>query len=123
MANLKLSPGDFCHIHIPAADADRAKRFYQDAFGWELSEYPGTGYFEIKTSEDGIRGVIGPGFFGEREVTTWILVDDVDESLERIERAGGRRLGAHPDLPPEFGDFGYARDPEGGVFGVWKKPS
>jgi predicted enzyme related to lactoylglutathione lyase len=123
MANWKLSVGDFCHVHVPAGDSERAGRFYASVFGWELSEYSGTPYVEIKTSEDGIRGVIGPGVFGERDITAWILVDDVDAALARVEQHGGKALHAHPEVPPDFGDFGLASDPDGLVFGLWKKPS
>ncbi|MDQ4029969.1 MAG: hypothetical protein M3168_02895 [Actinomycetota bacterium] len=50
-------------------------------------------------------------------------MDDVDAALERVEQNGGKALHAHPDLPTDFGDFGLATDPDGLVFGVWRKPS
>ena len=122
MAAWKLSPGDFCHIHVPAVDRDEAKRFYQDVFGWELSDFPGTEFSEIKTSQDGIRGVLGPSVFDEKEITTYILVEDVGEALGRVERSGGKTLAVGADLPEEFGEFALASDPEGRTFGLWKKP-
>jgi len=34
-------PGKVVHFEIPADNVERAKLFYEKAFGWQISKYPG----------------------------------------------------------------------------------
>src|SRR5947207_2512075 len=39
------------HFEIPADNEERPKTFYQKAFGWDISKYPGMEYHMVGTSE------------------------------------------------------------------------
>src|SRR5947209_20281287 len=39
------------HFEIPADNEERAKSFYQKAFGWDISKYPGMEYHMVGTTE------------------------------------------------------------------------
>lgn len=55
MAKGTISPGDWCHIDVPARDRGRAQRFYREPLGWRrLDDYPGSRYTGIATSDSGI---------------------------------------------------------------------
>ena len=41
------------HFDVPVNDPERAKEFYQKAFGWQIEETPGMPYWMITTAECG----------------------------------------------------------------------
>lgn len=125
MAKWTISPGDWCHIDVPTRDRERARRFYAEVFGWQLQDYPGTGYTGITTSEDGI--LSGLGSLAE-EVghssdspgpVPYIRPGDFDATLAAIQRAGGEVLIPRTDVHG-YGWFAHFRDPEGNVIGLWQ---
>lgn len=87
-------PNDVCHFAIHADDCERAKRFYEEAFGWTFEPWGPPEFWLIHTSPDGIRGALqkrrepvsGTGVIGF-ECT--ISVDDVEAIGAAIEAAGG----------------------------------
>ena len=122
--------GRVVHFEIPFDDGDRARTFYADAFGWNLMPMPEMGYTMVgtgPTSEQGPPsepGLINGGMFerGDSPVTAPVVtvdVEDIDSSLEQIEKLGGGTV-----LPKmQVGDMGYAayfKDPEGNVLGLWQ---
>ena len=116
-------------VEIPFDDGDRARRFYQEAFGWQLQEVPGMDYVLATTGPTGEQGPTEPGFINggmparEQSVarTPVVVVDvaGIDVALEKITELGGATvLGKQP-----VGDMGftaYVRDPEGNVVGLWE---
>ena len=128
MANWTLSRGDWCHIDVISGDPERAKRFYGQVFGWQFEDLPGTGYTNVRTSEDGIESGIGgvaqavgalpPATSG---VVAFILAPDMDETLAAIERAGGEVVIPTTDVMG-YGRFAHFRDPNGNVIGLWSDP-
>jgi len=119
------------HFEIPADDVERAQKFYQDIFGWQIQKapMPEMEYYIVTTVEtDENRmpkeaGAINGGMMsrqvpGEQPVIV-INVSDINTNLQKIEASGGRVV-----LPvQQVGDMGlYARfqDPEGNVVGLWQ---
>jgi predicted enzyme related to lactoylglutathione lyase len=47
------------HFEIPADDVQRAKRFYQKAFGWKISDPWKMGYYFVETKKKGEEGING----------------------------------------------------------------
>ena len=124
MAKWTIGPGDWCHIDLPTADPERARRFYRQVFGWRMEEYPGTNYTGITTSEDGI--LSGLGSLAEVADTRseavgpvpYIRPGDFDATLAAIRQAGGEVLVPKTDVKG-FGWFAHFRDPEGNIVGLW----
>lgn len=119
------------HFEIPADDVERAQKFYQEIFGWQIQKVPmpEMEYFiitTVETDEDRMpkeSGAINGGMMprqvpGEQPVLV-IDVTDINARLQAIEAAGGKVV-----LPvQQVGDMGlYARfrDPEGNIVGVWQ---
>jgi predicted enzyme related to lactoylglutathione lyase len=74
------------HHHAPAVrhlhpNAPRARRFYQEMFGWPVNVLDQT---YALVGDDGGRRV-GPGIVG------YFQVDNVDTALARVEQLGGSR--------------------------------
>jgi predicted enzyme related to lactoylglutathione lyase len=128
------------HFEIHADDLERAKKFYSTVFGWEMqqmgSEYgnyvvvvTGPGPDEIAkgsvTMENlGINGGMmlrkGPRPAPGAPVngyTCIIGVKDIDETIAKIEAAGGVLALAKMDVP-NVGLLAYYHDTEGNIFGV-----
>ncbi|QNN54342.1 VOC family protein [Nocardioides mesophilus] len=122
--------GRVVHFEIPFDDGDRARSFYAEAFGWELSAAPEVDYTIASTGPSGssagpptepgyINGGLssrGPGLTGP---TVVIDVEDIDATLAVVERLGGSTvLGRTP--VGAMGFSAYFTDSEGNVIGLWQ---
>lgn len=118
------------HFEIPADEPDRALSFYEQAFGWKATKMEGPQDYWLVTAgekeEPGIDGAIGKredfaNLYPKQSpaVTTVIGVASVEESLKRIQDAGGAVL--MPKSPiPGVGYAAYFQDSEGNVLGVFE---
>jgi len=117
---------------IPVDDMERAKRFYQEVFGWEIIGVPGSGgNFHAATTvpvdEEGepkVPGGINGGLFqrgthGLEGISIEINVPSIDEYLKKIESTGGKTvLPKRPIL--NIGFFALIKDTEGNIIGLWE---
>ena len=121
--------GKVVHFEIPYDDGDRARRFYREAFGWQLSEMPGMEYTLVVSGPSSDTGPSEPGFINggmlareEAATPGPVVVMDVlsiDECLVVIERLGGSTV--VPKQPVgEMGFTAYVKDTEGNVVGLWE---
>src|SRR5437763_9875501 len=118
--------GDFIWYELMTTDAEGAKAFYEAVVGWQFGEAAPEygGYRMIARSDGGSAGGVLPltdemQQHGARP--TWlgyIHVNDVDRSVDAIERAGGKVLMKH-DIP-NVGRIAMVADPQGAPFYVMK---
>ena len=106
------------HFEIPAEDPERAAKFYEDVFGWEIQRWEGPFDYWLATTgpedEPGIHGAIMTREMGET-VRNTIQVDSLEEVQKRIEEKGGKMLTERGDIPG-VGSMAAFQDPEGNVF-------
>lgn len=121
------------HFEIPADKPDRARKFYADAFGWKMNVMEGMEYTMVSTGPVDDKGMPqAPGFIGggigprskmlEHPVVT-IMVDEIDEAVERIEKHGGKII--QKKTPVGDGSMGwtaYFKDSEGNTVGLYQWP-
>jgi predicted enzyme related to lactoylglutathione lyase len=121
--------GRVVHFEVPYDDADRARAFYSDVFGWAIQAVPEFDYHFVQTGptdDTGMAaepGYIGGGMFQRQEdvgqpIIT-IDVDDVAKSLEMIAEHGGAAVG-DPQQVGDMGIAGYFTDSEGNLMGLWQ---
>jgi predicted enzyme related to lactoylglutathione lyase len=121
--------GKVVHFEVPYDDADRARAFYADVFGWHIQPVPELQYNFVQTgpaSPDGPPsepGYIGGGMFErqpdvDRPVIT-VEVDDMTAALAAIAAHGGSAVG-EPMQVGEMGIAGYFTDCEGNLMGLWQ---
>lgn len=126
------------HFEIQADDVERAKKFYESVFGWdimplmqkdkgEMMDYWGV---ETRKSGPGING----GLYQRPEKTDeknylydcTVSVDDLDKAMEAVKANGGEITREKSELPG-VGWFASAKDTEGNKFGLMQptdwKPS
>ena len=118
------------HFEIPADDAERAKAFYSTVFDWEMQDFPDMQYTIMMTTpidEQSQRpttpGAINGGLMSRSKDTPTpvitIGVDSVEEALKKVEAEGGTVI--TPSTPiPGMGEFGYFKDSEGNVMGLFQ---
>ena len=125
--------GKVVHFEIPADDLDRARTFYGKVFGWRIDTMPMPGGGEYtgltttavdeKTMTPTEPGAINGGMM-QRDAATpapviTIDVEDIDAALAEIEGAGGSTVTPRTAIPG-MGAFGYFKDSEGNVMGLWE---
>jgi predicted enzyme related to lactoylglutathione lyase len=128
--------GKVVHFEIPADDLDRARTFYGKVFGWRIDTMPMPGGGEYtgltttavdeKTMTPTEPGAINGGMM-QRDAATpapviTIDVEDIDAALAEIEGAGGSTVTPRTAIPG-MGAFGYFKDSEGNVMGLWETVS
>lgn len=118
------------HFEIHVDDIERAKTFYEKAFGWtfqDYSQFTGSPYWGIVTSEDGKDGINGgllqrpvaapaPGQGTNAYVCT-MTVADYDAAEQKILNAGAQVAMPRFALPGMAWQ-GYYIDTEGNTFGI-----
>lgn len=108
------------HFEISADDPERAKKFYEDVFGWKIDKWEGpVEYWLVTTggeSEPGINGAIKRREQQESTTNT-ISVPSIDVFMKRIEEKGGKVLMPKMSIPG-VGYHTYCQDTEGNVFGI-----
>jgi uncharacterized protein len=124
--------GRVVHFEVPYDEADRARAFYSDVFGWAIQPVPEFEYNFVQTGptdDTGMpveSGFIGGGMFQRqadvgRPVIT-IDVADMTKALASVTEHGGAAVGE----PQHVGDMGiaaYFTDSEGNLMGLWQSLS
>jgi hypothetical protein len=121
--------GRVVHFEVPFDDADRAREFYQEVFGWQIQPMPEMDYNMVQTgpvSDQGMPsepGYIGGGMMQRQAPYTspvlTVAVDDIDAAIVAIEKHGGAAAGEKMAV----GDMGFAAyftDSEGNLLGLWQ---
>ena len=113
-----------CWVDTEQPDAEAGRDFYGGLFGWHLEdvappEAPGH-YFQA-TIGGGTVAAIASAQNGTTSAawTTYIAVEDADETAARVREAGGSVV-AEPSDVSEAGRVASFKDPEGAAFSVWQ---
>jgi predicted enzyme related to lactoylglutathione lyase len=129
-AGLVNEPGAMCWNELLTRDADGAKRFYGEIFGWRTSampfeggEYtvwhlPGEGEPAPQTGIGGMMPMAGEQWPIDLPPhwMVYFAVDDTDSTGSRAEELGGRV--AVPAFDSSVGRISVLNDPMGAVFSV-----
>lgn len=117
------------HFEMPAEDKKRVKTFYETAFGWKMDQMGPemSDYLLATTTPTGENnrpiesGAINGGFYQKGESGTTphlvISVDNLEEHIEIVKKAGGTISGKPMDIPG-VGKFVMIVDTEGNSVGM-----
>jgi uncharacterized protein len=111
------SSGKIVHIELPAADADRAQRFYSELFGWQFADsgMPGIDY-RMFQGEPG--GAVYPHESAGQGPIVYFETDDIDAEIAKARELGGEAEDKQPI--PGVGWFCGCKDPEGNSFSFFQ---
>jgi predicted enzyme related to lactoylglutathione lyase len=105
------------HFEVGCKDLEKTTAFYTGLFGWAPTPVPMASLLNT-LSPEGIQGhITALGHEPHRYVTFYIQVDDIIDSLGRIEKAGGKKL-IGPVPLPDNKQFAWFTDPEGNMIGL-----
>lgn len=112
-----------CHIELPASDYDKVKQFYGEIFGWKFEHFEPMDYLMYKTA-DGVGGGFDKNLKPSPDTGPMIhiMVDNIDETLPKIESLGGKTVKPKTEISPEIGHFAVFHDCEGNTMALYQSP-
>jgi uncharacterized protein len=120
-------------FEITGRDPAALHQFYANLFGWDLQTTPGgstSSYKRTSAAETGLPGAIGPTRSGPNvareddwdggsgQLTVYVEVDDLPESLLAAQRLGGSIIAPIHEVPGRQLSVALISDPEGHVVGL-----
>lgn len=127
-----MSKHPVVHFEMPYKDARRVSKFYKDAFGWKMDNAgKDMGNYIVavasETDSEGMNktpGTINGGFYDitqskYKNPSFVISVDDMDEAISEIEKAGGKII-QKPQPIPGVGNWAAFEDSEGNRVSILK---
>ena len=109
------------HFDIHSSNTENSKEFYESVFDWKCNSYSGAeDFFQISASDGSVIGAISGRKYNpdSKDIFGYecsISVDDVNATIEAVERAGGTTLMARTAIPG-VGWIAKFLDPEGNLF-------
>ncbi|OFV82846.1 MAG: hypothetical protein A2W26_12675 [Acidobacteria bacterium RBG_16_64_8] len=110
------------HFEIVAKDVERARKFYEQAFDWKFEQWGGIDYWLATTGpegEPGINGAITSDMGMNQSVIDTVVVQSLDDSVDRVVAAGGSVVRPRTEVPG-MGFVAYCKDTEGNVVGIFE---
>ena len=109
--------GAFSWNELMTTDPEAAQKFYGEVFGWGMQEYPmgDFNYTVVKIGEEAVGGIspMPPESAGTPpNWGTYITVDNVDVTVEKVTALNGKVLSPPTDIP-DVGRYALLQDPQG----------
>ena len=125
MANQKeptYGNGKICYIEIPEDNIEISVSFYKNVFGWNVrTRGDGSTAFDDGVGEVSGSWVMGRNPMKEVGVMIYMMVDDIEETMNKITSNGGKitqPVGADaPEITARF------TDTFGNIFGLYQQPT
>lgn len=114
--------GKICYIELPAKSVEASANFYSKVFGWEIRKR-GDGGTAFDDAGGGVSGTWKTDRKPSSDIgmLTYIMVDSVADTLEKIPANGGEVVqqigGDAPEITARF------RDPGGNIIGLYQEPA
>jgi len=120
------------HFEIPFDNQQRAQKFYQDVFDWQINKFGDMDYYTAMTCKSDLNtmmpfeaGAINGGLLkrdstGAEHPLLVIDVPNIDDHIKNVEDAGGKVI--MPKLSVgDSGFFARVADTEGNVIAIWQQ--
>lgn len=115
----EMKPGAFVHIEIASSDPARTRKFFEDLFEWEFQDVPEMEYTTYQPKWGPGGGIMAPMENQAPGILNYLMSDDIDEDLQRIEAAGGRVLRPKMEIP-SVGWWAPFQEPTGIVLALFQ---
>lgn len=116
----KEQTGGIFHTEFRSSDPGATRAFLSSLFGWNFQDGPSPEY-HILEAPGGHAGHIGPVPTEDDRpsATNYVLVDNLDETIAKVESGGGRVLQPRQDIPSQ-GSYIWFEAPGGVVMVAWQ---
>ena len=108
------------HFEIMGGKGNELEKFYGELFGWKIDSNNPMRYGIVDTGggPGGINGGVGPNKDGSKRVSIYAQVDDLQTTLDQVEKLGGKTILPPTEVPggPKLAMFS---DPAGNVTGLF----
>lgn len=122
---INLKHGQICWYELTTKDSATAQEFYKNLLNWKFEQSPNSEmdypYIYPNNEPDSVGGVMQmTEEWGEipSHWMTYIAVDDVDATCEKVKEMGGNVCVPPTDIP--VGRFSVINDPSGATFSIIK---
>src|SRR5690242_12105510 len=115
-------PGQFCWVELSTSDAEAAKKFYGDLFGWTYDAVPmpdNAPPYNMAELESGVVGAIMTNPSVPPSWLSYVNVTSADETAAKAKSLGATVLKEPFDVF-DVGRMAVVQDPEGAVFAIWE---
>lgn len=107
------------HAEIPVIDIERSKMFFKKLFDWDFKNF-GKGYELCTASKSTSIGLRKTDKIISGDTTIFhILVDDIDEKLDKAKTLGGK-IFREKTVIPILGWYALINDPDGNIIGLYQ---
>jgi predicted enzyme related to lactoylglutathione lyase len=107
------------HFEIMGGKGVELETFYGQLFGWNINSNNPMKYGTVDNggAQGGINGGVGPAKDGSNRVSIYAQVSDLQATLDRVEKLGGKTVLAPTQVPggPKLAMFA---DPAGNITGL-----
>lgn len=107
------------HFEIMGGGDGELEKFYSKLFGWKINSNNPLKYGIVDTDSKsiGINGGTGPSHDGNKRVSIYAQVSDLQATLDQVEKLGGKTVLPPSDVPggPKIAMFA---DPAGNITGI-----
>lgn len=108
------------HVEIQVTDLDRAKRFYEGVFGWNLKPWGDGSYLTQNAKEGPSIGLwkvsrVTPG----ESPVVYYDTDHLESYIARAKQFGGTVV-HDKDNVADMGYYALVKDPDGNLFGLYQ---
>jgi uncharacterized protein len=106
------------HFEIMGGTGDELETFYSKLFDWKIDSNNPLKYGIVDTdAPGGINGGIGAPHDGNKRVSVYVQVSDLQATLDQAEKLGGKTVLAPTEVPggPKLAMFA---DPAGNITGL-----
>ena len=108
------------HFEIMGGEGNELEIFYRELFGWKIDSNNPMKYGVVETGggPEGINGGVSPAKDGNKRVSIYVRVGDLQATLDRAERLGGKTILPPSEVPggPQLAMFA---DPAGNITGFF----
>jgi predicted enzyme related to lactoylglutathione lyase len=114
--------GKICYLEMPAKNVSQSADFYSKVFGWQIRRRgDGATALDDATGEVSGAWVLGRAAWSEPGLLFYIMVDNIETTLQAVQAQGGvivQPLGVDaPEITARF------RDPGGNIIGLYQEPA
>lgn len=110
------------YFEIGCRDRAKTDAFYAELFDWKLK--PEETATRVAPEEGGIGGhIVSFGHEPHHHTLFYILVDDLQATLDRASALGGTTVIPPMEIPGNRGSFAWLADPDGNTIGIYRNPT
>jgi predicted enzyme related to lactoylglutathione lyase len=115
------------HFEIPAKDRERAKKFYQTVFDWQMMDFDDKNTM-VSTTDSDEKGlprtpgaINGSIYLPDKPKTPTIVIDvpNLKDHIEKVKANGGKLVDEAVEIPG-MGMYARFTDSEGNLIGLWQ---